>query len=74
MCMADCCPLHVTACLCSCREYVLAFAIWDETSSFLADRNIERFLPKLARNASGTEELKKDEKFKESNLMHGVNG
>lgn len=53
---------------------MLAFAIWDESSSFMAERNAARFLPKLAANASAAEELAQDEQFKESNLMHGVNG
>lgn len=54
------------------REYVLAFAIWDESASFLADKNMERFLPKL--NSSAVEALREDPGFAESNLMHGVNG
>lgn len=51
---------------------MLAFAIWDESASFLADKNMERFLPKL--NSSAVEALREDPGFAESNLMHGVNG
>jgi hypothetical protein len=57
-----------------CREYVLAFSIWDESSSFLAERNLARYLPKVAANGSAAEELMQDAGFMESNLMHGVNG
>lgn len=53
---------------------MLSFAIMDETSSFLAETNIQRFLPKVAANESGMAALMEDEKFKESNLMHGING
>jgi hypothetical protein len=56
------------------REFVLSFAIMDETASFLAERNIQRFLPKLAANESGVTALMADDKFKESNLMHSING
>jgi hypothetical protein len=57
-----------------CREYVLAFAIWDESSSFMAERNLAQYLPQLAANASATEELLANAEYLESNLMHGVNG
>lgn len=52
---------------------MLAFAIWDESASFLAQENVKRFLPKLAANSSA-KDLSMDAKFAESNLMHGVNG
>lgn len=57
------------------REFVLSFAIMDESTSFLADTNMQRFLPHaLTRNASALEALQNDDKFKESNLKHSING
>lgn len=53
---------------------MLAFAIWDESASFLAEENVKRFLPKLAANSSALEALSEDPEYAESNLMHGVNG
>lgn len=56
------------------REFVLSFAIMDETGSFLAERNIQRALPRLSRNESAVAELMENADFKESNLKHSING
>jgi hypothetical protein len=52
----------------------LAFAIWNEVKSFMLERNIQKFLPKIAANASAMEALTANKDFEEPNLMHGING
>jgi manganese oxidase len=49
------------------REFVVLFTVFDENKSFYLDKNIAPF----AREANS---LKDDEDFKESNLMHAMNG
>jgi hypothetical protein len=56
------------------REFVLSFAILDEGNSILTEKNIAKYLPKLAKNTSAVEALLEDPGFQESNLMHGING
>lgn len=63
------CPAWLACC--PSREYVLAFAIWDENNSFMLERNIQKFLPKIAANASAMEAFTAGP---EPNLMHGING
>ncbi|CAD7698221.1 unnamed protein product [Ostreobium quekettii] len=54
------------------REVVLFFSVIDEAESLLFDDNIATFLPNLGEDEA--EELKEDEGFQESNLMHQING
>lgn len=49
------------------REFVVLFTIFDENRSYFLDKNIKAFAPKAGK-------LKDDEDFKESNLMHTMNG
>ena len=53
---------------------MLSFAILDESNSILTDKNIAKYLPRLAKNATAVEALLEDPGFQESNLMHGING
>jgi len=46
----------------------------NEAGSFLAERNIERFLPRVARNKTAMEALLADKGFEESSLKHSING
>lgn len=46
----------------------------DEAGSFLAERNVQRFLPRVARNESAVTALLADADFKESSLKHSING
>lgn len=57
-----------------CREYVLSFAIMDEAGSFFAERNVEYFLPRVARNKTAMEALMADPGFLEASLKHSING
>eukprot|EP00775_Hariotina_reticulata_P011260 gene11260-11409_t len=57
------------------REFVLSFSIMDENESFLSGLNFKRYLPAtLTKNATAMEELVANDQFKESNLMHAING
>lgn len=49
------------------REFVVLFTVFDENQSYLLDKNIAVFAPKAKK-------LKEDEAFRESNLMHSMNG
>ncbi|MEQ1546413.1 multicopper oxidase domain-containing protein [Methyloglobulus sp.] len=49
------------------REFVVLFTIFDENKSYYLDKNINAFAPE-------SKDKKGDESFKESNLMHSMNG
>jgi manganese oxidase len=49
------------------REFIVLFTVFDENKSFYLDRNIRTFAPQA-------DNLKEDEAFEESNLMHSMNG
>jgi Multicopper oxidase len=49
------------------REFVVLFTIFDENKSYYLDKNINAFAPE-------SKDKKSDESFKESNLMHSMNG
>ena len=49
------------------REFIVLFTVFDENKSYYLDKNIAAFAPEA-------KALKKDESFKESNLMHSMNG
>ncbi|MBI2872824.1 MAG: multicopper oxidase domain-containing protein [Chloroflexi bacterium] len=53
------------------REFVAVYSVFDENRSLYIDNNIETF---LGMDPSEAEELKADDEFNESNLMHGING
>lgn len=54
---------------------MLSFSIMDENESFLSGLNFKRYLPaSLTKNATAMEELTANDQFKESNLMHAING
>jgi FtsP/CotA-like multicopper oxidase with cupredoxin domain len=47
------------------REFIVLFSVFDENASLLLDKNIAQFAPRAKRD---------DADFRESNLMHGMNG
>lgn len=49
------------------REFIVLFTIFDENKSYFLDKNIATFAP-------DANNLKEDEAFRESNLMHSMNG
>lgn len=49
------------------REFIVLFTIFDENKSYYLDKNIAAFAP-------DAKDHKQDETFKESNLMHSING
>jgi FtsP/CotA-like multicopper oxidase with cupredoxin domain len=53
------------------REFVIVMTVMDENAALLLDDSIAEFCPAFAGDA---EELKGDDDFVESNLMHSVNG
>lgn len=54
------------------QEFVLHFSVNDESSSFLFDKNMDKFIPGI--KECKRKRLLEDEEFKESNLMHAING
>lgn len=57
------------------REFVLSFAILDESHSFLLDDNMAKYLPPAVKsNVTAQDEIKEDAGFVESNLKHSING
>jgi len=58
------------------HEMVSLLTVTDEGSSYLLDANIQKFILDRggAQTAAEIEELKEDDDFLESNLMHGING
>lgn len=49
------------------REFIVLFTVFDENKSHYLDKNIAAFAPEA-------KDQKEDESFKESNLMHSMNG
>jgi manganese oxidase len=49
------------------REFIVLFTIFDENKSYYLDKNIAAFAP-------DAKDQKEDESFRESNLMHSMNG